>query len=107
MRITKKLRNKRGETLIEMLVSIVLLGLSVALMLTMVMTSTKITKTTRKEDIDMMAELSIAEEQLSKSGTSNVTITCRSGSSGNVPVTVDIYSKSGSDLISYSVPTTP
>lgn len=108
MRITQKLRSKRGETLIEMLVSIVLLGLSVALMLTMVMTSTKITKITRTEDEKMMNELNFAEKQQQDAGVEKtVTITCTSGSSGSVPVTVNLYSESGSDLISYSIPTTP
>ena len=108
MRITQKLRSKRGETLIEMLVSIVLLGLSVALMLTMVMTSTKITKITRTEDEKMMNELNFAEKQQQDAGVEKtVTITCTSGSSGSVPVTVNLYSESDSDLISYSIPTTP
>lgn len=102
-----KLLGTRGETLAETLVSIVILGLSITLMLTMIMTSTQITKQTRDADEALMNELNFAEEQPEGSGVSGeVTITCTGGASGSITVNVDLYAdtetNSDDPLISYS-----
>lgn len=106
MKMISKLRSTRGETLAETLVSIVILGLSIALMLTMVMTSTQITKQTRDADEALMKELNAAEmqdgEHPYKSG--KVTIKGIKSTSGSITVNVDLFADAADNenpLISY------
>ena len=101
----KKLRSTRGETLAEILVSIVILGLSIGLLLTMVMTSTKITQYARQADNDLMTELNAAEQQLNPYAPSDdpyPKVKIKLSDSDYVEVPVELYASSdGSALISY------
>lgn len=100
-----KLRSTRGETLAEILVSIVILGLSIGLMLTMIMTSTKITQNARKADNDLMTELNAAEQQSSSTDIVDVTIYKDGSPSDSIRVEAYIFKDTtlGKDntLISY------
>lgn len=60
--LTEKLRSKRGETLVEMLVSIVILCLTVSLSAAMIMTSYNITRQARLEEEKYNLEMSNAEK---------------------------------------------
>lgn len=62
-RLTQKLRSRSGETLTEMLVSIVILGLSIAMMVTMIITSTHLTEQSSAKDKGYQNQLSAAERQ--------------------------------------------
>ena len=98
-----KLRSTRGETLAEILVSIVILGLSIGLMLTMIMTSTKITQNAREADIKLIGELNAAEQQVNpyKPGV-NHSVKIKQSDSDFVEVPVDMFaSADDSTLISY------
>ncbi len=109
----KKLRSKSGETLAEMLVSIVILGLSIGLLVTMIMAAGKMTMQVKNRDQQYLYKLGYAEtygnpimdapdgveEGQRKDGT--VTISIPDDSSVE-PYTVDvkIYSVEN-ELISY------
>lgn len=100
-----KLRSTRGETLAEILVSIVILGLSIGLMLTMIMTSTKITQNAREADTKLIGELNAAEQQNGDDliKTADVVI---SGNGTTVTVSVDIFAEAdNSNLVSYKIHT--
>lgn len=109
MILTQKLSSKRGETLAETLVSIAILGMSIALMLTMVMTSSKITQDTREKDEELMDELNAAEQQAPDKKSDlpvDVTIEAVSGASGTIKVPVYVYTEDGEGtLVSYSTDT--
>ena len=62
-KIFRKLRSRSGETLTEMLVSIVILGLSIAMMVTMIITSTHLTEQSSAKDRNYQDQLTAAEAQ--------------------------------------------
>ncbi len=103
----QKLRSRRGETLAEMLVSIVVFGLSVAMMVLMIMSAGRITQQTNQKDSENLEALSkvegFADEAHRKDdGTEiqwNVTI---SDGGRSVSVHVDGYEAGG--LKSYKMP---
>lgn len=100
MKLMHKLRSTRGETLAEILVSIVILGLSIGLLLTMVMTSTKITQSARTADEQLMKELNDADAHMNKDDPATITI-----SDGSTTVTIDegyyLYRSEDGALVSY------
>ncbi len=100
-KIARKLRSRRGETLTEMLVSIVILGLSIAMMATMIITSTKITERSTAKDREYQDQLSAAEAQETSSATGNVTIEDSLGVK-KVDIQVDIFGEEG-ELKSYKI----
>lgn len=97
--IINKLRSGRGETLTEMLVSIVILGLSVSLMVTMIITSTRMTEQASDKDREYKDYLSTAEKQEGEGVAGTVTI--QKGSDPPVEIDVKIY---GDELKSYKKP---
>lgn len=63
-----KLRNNKGETLVEVLASIVIAALSVALLFSYIMASSDMDKTAREADEPYYAALSAAESRDETSG---------------------------------------
>ena len=66
-----KIKSQSGETLVEMLVSLAIMGLSVAMMVAMIITSTRITEQATEKDKKYRDQLSAAEVQ--SAGESDVT----------------------------------
>ena len=102
----KKLRNNRGETLIEMLVSILIAALSVTLLFGCIMASSNIDKAARSLDEKHYNALSEAEARptppASPVPTGNVTITLVSPSADpqpNAAPPIEIYG--GEGMFSY------
>ena len=83
-----KLRSKRGETLVEMLVSIVLLGLSISIMSVMVATAYNMNMAAREADEKYYSDLSAAEAKNNKVDTVKVSI---SDGTKTVDIKVDIF----------------
>lgn len=100
-KIFRKLRSRRGETLTEMLVSIVILGLSIAMMVTMIITSTHIAEQSTKKDKDYRDQLSAAEKQETPLTTGS-TVEIKGGSD-SVSISVEIFGKDADSLKSYKV----
>ena len=98
----RKLLSRRGESLVEMLVSIAIMGLSIALMITMVMTSSKMTESTRKRDSELLEKINVAEKQDGAGTDGTIKIKCTDGGSGEIEVDVLLYSADDSTLISYT-----
>lgn len=94
MSLLKKLRSKRGETLVEILVSIAILGLSIAFMITLVMTSYALDRQARAEDDAYYYDVAAAENYTVYDGIGKVKITRTD--TPEITVSVDIYSNSGS-----------
>lgn len=99
-KIARKLRSRRGETLTEMLVSIVILGLSIAMMATMIITSTKITERSTERDNKYRIQLSAAEAQDGEATSGSVII--KKDGEPDIPIDVNIYGGEG-ELKSYKI----
>lgn len=70
----KKLRGARGETLVELMASIVIGVLSVALLVSGVMAAASIGRAAREEDLDYYAGLSAAEGRSGASISGQLTV---------------------------------
>ena len=102
-RLTQKLRSRRGETLTEMLVSIVILGLSIAMMVTMIITSTHLAEQSTEKDKDYRDQLSAAEKQEGEGKSGTVKITTTDDSTG-VSIEVKVFGEDADgSLKSYKV----
>lgn len=111
-----KIKSQSGETLVEMLVSLAIMGLSVAMMVAMIITSTRITEQATEKDKKYRDQLSAAEVQSTGvSGVSDVAETqwnviIESNGGGTVTVQVEgYYYSDGSvtgELKSYKLPET-
>lgn len=71
----KKLRNNRGETLVEVLASILIASLSVALLFSCVAASSNMDRRAKELDADHYKYLSAAEERSGTSTPAEVTVT--------------------------------
>ena len=78
----KKLRSKRGETLLEVLVSVVIIALSAALLATMISAATRIGIDADEAIDELYVQLSTAEGTSGSAG--SVTITYGTGKTVNV-----------------------
>lgn len=103
----RKLRQKKGETLIETLVAMLVIVLSVALLCTCVMSAANINKQTREADEEFREELLAAENRTGTSQTKQVQITSTSGNLGVKLVEVTVYGEAANDFISYDYEVSP
>lgn len=89
----KKLRNDRGETLLEVLIAIMIAALSVTLLLGCISTATNVGAGVKEKDEQIYAALNAAEEQKDEIDSSiTVTITNEDPTIDPEPsVTVAIY----------------
>ena len=76
----KKLHSKRGETMVETLAAVLIVGLAAAMLATMVASAVRITSRTKEADAVFYRELSAAEEKTKMVGETNVTISVTGGS---------------------------
>ena len=67
-RLIKKLRNKKGESLVESLTAILIFTFASIILLSMVATAAKINQTVKQEDEQIAAELYYAEAQMNEEG---------------------------------------
>lgn len=74
-RLNCKLSSRRGDTLVEVLVSILVAGLSVALLVGMIATGTKFNAKARASDDALYQELSAAEGRSASLGRETLTLT--------------------------------
>lgn len=86
--LKRKLSSRRGDTLVEVLVSILVAGLSVALLVGMVATGAKFNAMARAEDEALYQELSAAEGRTASLGQETLSLTV-GGEKHNL--TVEIY----------------
>ncbi len=112
MKIIQKLRSNRAETMVEMLVSMLILTLSVCLLVTMIAVSYQFDRQARELDKTYKDELSAAENFKDKSDDDTVSyvtddydVVLRLNGMFENPQTVDvnIYSVPNSDLKSYKL----
>lgn len=106
MKIIEKLRSRRGETLVELLVSMAILTLSICFMVTMVMLSARFDEQARDEDKTFKEELEAAEDfNAPPSGTAYVKFVLPAGTPdpGLPPIPVKIYSSADGELKSYRI----
>lgn len=100
-----KLRSKRGESLAEMLVSIVILGLSIYIIAVMAATAYNMNKAAREEDEKFNLEFLAAERQDDDDFISGGTVSISDGIN-TIKIDIDIFGIDNEDsLRSYaSVP---
>lgn len=94
----KKLRDSRGETLVEVLASILIASLSVALLFGCVMASTNMDRDAKKLDKEHYEALTAAEMQ-SGTGTSGTVKIQNPNNSMEESLSIEIYGDTG--LYSY------
>lgn len=104
MKILKKLKSRRGETLVELLVSMAILTLSICFMVTMVMLSARFDEQARAEDENFKEALNAVEnfEGTHTSGTVKLSPKFAGASTQNV--SVEVYSSTDGKLKSYKLP---
>lgn len=101
----KKLRDDRGETVVELLASILIGALSVALLFSAVTVSVRMDRTARETDEKLYESMRQAEERSSEieplpaGGISAVTIS----TDGSTDITLPVTFYGGRDVISYSL----
>ncbi len=107
MKLMQKLQSNRGETMVEMLVSMLILTLSICLLVTMIAVSYQFDRQARELDEKYKQDLDAAENLTGGSPTSG-TIKLRldgvGASGGEQTINVNIYSNADSDLKSYKLP---
>lgn len=95
----RKLKDSRGETLVELLAAILIAALSVAVLFTCCMASAEMGRETRDADKEYYELLSQAERQdTPETDPDNVTVQVQNGSA-TAKITVKLYG--GEDLYSY------
>lgn len=107
MKMIQKLRSNRGETMVEMLVSMLILTLSICLLVTMIAVSYQFDRQARELDKAYKQDLAAAEnftDGFSTSGTIKLKLNGVGASGGEQTINVKIYSNADSDLKSYKLP---
>ena len=98
MRTVNKLRSRRGETFVEVLVALLIVALATMLLASMVMASGSIDANTREQDEKFYDAVSALESGDTTAGgtvtTGSVTVEWETGGP-SVNVTVDIYEQDG------------
>lgn len=97
--IIKKLRSRRGETLVELLVSVAILALAITILAGMLATAYRLNEAARAGDNKMTDELKAAE--LLESGGSEVHEGTVSIDGAGITVDVEIYGSG--DFYSYKL----
>lgn len=95
----KKLRDDRGETLVEVLAAILVASLSVALLFSCVMASSDLDVKAKSVDEDYYQALSAADGQAGEPSSGQVTISSKDKENVSKDMTIDIYG--GEGLYSY------
>ena len=103
----RKRKDNRGETLVEVLASILVGTLSVALLFSAVMASAKMDRTAKEADEEFRRSLNLAEEQESTAAAdiipsgAQVTVKNESGSGSEAALKVEFYGDE--QLLSYKL----
>lgn len=82
-----KLQSRRGETLVETLAAILIVSLASVVLLTMAVTTVRVTRAAREADRAFQAEVEAAEAQRSAAGTGTVTVRVKGGPAYTYEVT--------------------
>lgn len=99
----RKLRSRRGETLVEVMASIVIGALSVALLFGCVMASSRMDSAAAGMDRDYYAGLSDAEAQSAPLAGGGGTVTVANGGIAGTGVSVNVDVYGGAGMYSYKV----
>lgn len=96
----KKLANRKGETLVESLASIVIVLLASILLVTVVTVSVSIVKKSRQKLLDNNVMINNAEAAVAPEATGSLTITC---GTDTYTVEVNIYGNAEKGITAYKV----
>lgn len=99
--VGRKLKDSRGETLVELLASILIAALSVALLFTCCMTAAAMGRDTREADGRYYEALSAAEGKTRKEDEPSVTAKVTVTGNGGVD-TINVFLYGGEEMYSYS-----
>lgn len=97
----EKLKNRRGETLVEVLIAILVAGISLAILASMIATSMSINTRAREMDDALYGALSDAETHAFTAGDAAITIRVTGGPTAVTLSGVRVYSPPGQDLTVY------
>ncbi len=98
----RKLRDSRGETLVELLASILIAALSVALLFTCCMAAAEMGRETRAADQKYYEVLTAAEKQDGPAESAAVTVEKAGTSAASKSIEVGLYG--GEGMYSYRLP---
>lgn len=101
--VFRKLKQKSGETLVEVLCAILIFTLSSVGMYSMVMTANNINAEAKKKDQEIQQQMIACEkgDGYGTPGTVSMTITDGRGNATTVSVAVEIYGNIDGELYSY------
>lgn len=106
--VRRKLKSARGESLVELLASTLIAGLSAALLAAMIITSARMNDSVQKGDEDYYENLAHAEAQdvsmeaVGGTGaTGSIEVSCDGGYVGSIQIPVKYYG--GDDVLSYKI----
>lgn len=97
----RKLNDTRGETLVEMLASILIAALAVALLFTCCMASVEMGRESRAADEKYYEALSAAESQVAPLGDVTARVEVKGEGEPSPIVTPEIYLYGGEEMYSY------
>lgn len=97
--MVRKLKNNRGETVIEVLASVLIAALSVALLFGAIAASVSMDRSAQKTDTDFYKGLNNAQTQTTSVDTGTVTVS-RAGSINDAKIDVNFYG--GGGALSYA-----
>lgn len=105
MQIIRKLKSKKGESLVESLCAILIFTMASIVLFSMVSTAGDINSKAKAKDAENQAHMVAVEkgESAAKNGTGTITFTF--GSSVDLDVDVDIYGGKNDSLYAYFVHT--
>lgn len=107
MKILKKLKSRRGETLVEILVSMAILTLSICFMVTMVMLSARFDEQARAEDVKFKEALEAVENfdgATVEHGKQVKLVPTVMDGTPTQSIDVEVYSSADGELKSYKLP---
>ena len=99
----KKLKSKKGETLIESMASVLIFTLSSILLLTMISSANRMNEAAKRESEDYQEQLLYTEKAAASAGAPDarvITVTIDGETAGTIPVNVYSRGKDG-DLYSF------
>lgn len=104
--VRRKLKSARGESLVELLASTLIAGLSAALLATMIITSARMNDSVQKGDEDYYENLAHAEAQDEPmtavggvSATGNIEVSC----TGYLNIQIPVKYYGGDGVLSYKI----
>ena len=95
------LKSKKGESIVELLVAIMIMGLSGMLMGVLISTSVNLNIQAEKGDVDLYTEINGAETKSPMPDSQGSTITITTVENESISIPVEVYGKEKDALVAF------